>query len=560
MDKKYTLSHTTNPDNPDDPKGIHQYYLSIIRAMPNNVYWLDKNCITQGCNDNVLKMLGLEKLEDFIGINYEEMGKMAGWVEGQAESFKKDDMEVITSGKPKINVEEPTIYDAKGNPLYYLSTRVPLFDQSNNVIGVVGISVDITERKKAEQDRQKAKEQLEKNNQAKAKFLRILQHKLRNTLTGILSFSDLLLDSLEDKELLKKGLVIINRAGREILPTLDRINHYLSLELGHLKPRSIPFNLTITLQHFEKDYEKELSAKGLKMKCILDPKVDDRFEGDFALICDVLEHLVKNAIKHTEHGTVTLETHLLRKRGEYMWLDVVVSDMGPGIPREAEKGIFKSFDYDPEDKQYTNPGINLSISKKIAQLLGGDLLVDSFEGKGTAFIFHLKLKREKPAKSIPIPEGRLSYEEVSARKLEPFQPEFGKDKFLVLVVEDDPLNQEALKALLSTYFHCDILMASDLKTAKKQAHGHWKNIDLILTDIQLPDGEGQEIIPYLHTLYPSQECFPWIIAITAFAREIDIQNFIEQGATDVIAKPITLKDLSVVIVSLFGEKVIKQVH
>src|SRR3990167_8704562 len=111
MQKDLYKLYTVKPSNPDDPQGIRQYYQRIIDAMPNNVYWLDRNCITLGCNRNTLHLIGLERLEDFVGINYEQMGKLANWTEGQADSFKRDDMEVMTKGQPKYNVEEPPLYD-----------------------------------------------------------------------------------------------------------------------------------------------------------------------------------------------------------------------------------------------------------------------------------------------------------------------------------------------------------------------------------------------------------------------------------------------------------------
>lgn len=86
----------------DSVKKIHQYYLKIISYMPNNVYWLDRNCITQGCNNNILKLLNLKKLEDFAGINYSQMAELAGWSEGQAQSFENDDREVMETGIGKF--------------------------------------------------------------------------------------------------------------------------------------------------------------------------------------------------------------------------------------------------------------------------------------------------------------------------------------------------------------------------------------------------------------------------------------------------------------------------
>ena len=113
---------------------VHEYYQKIISCMPNNVYWLDSNCITQGCNNNVLKFVGLKTLDEFVGLTYEKMGEIAGWTEGHAAIYKKDDIEVMLTGTPKLNVEDPPVHDANGNTTYYLTSRMPVFDEKQKIV------------------------------------------------------------------------------------------------------------------------------------------------------------------------------------------------------------------------------------------------------------------------------------------------------------------------------------------------------------------------------------------------------------------------------------------
>lgn len=523
----------------------------IISLMPGHVYWKDKDGFFLGCNEEQAKAAGLNSRKDIIGKTDYELP----WKE-QAHILRKSDLKVMKTEKPII-FEEPSVL-ANGKEAIFLSKKVPLRNRKGEIIGILGISADITELKKAQEALQKTKEQLDKNNQAKAKFLRILQHDLRNKLTGILSFSDLLLDALNDKEQLKTGLTIINQAGKSIIPTLDRINHYLSLETGHLKPYYTSFELHPFLKSFSEKHQAALEAKNLSMEFVLDPKLEGRFVGDELLMYDVLDQLISNAIKYTDQGAVTIETHQIRKQKDNVWLDILIRDTGQGISKRVADNLFKLFDYDPnEPKKYITPGINLSISKKIAELLGGDLMVDSHEGKGTDFIFYLKLKSEKtPEKRFPLKLHSAAAD--LALERESFETPFDKDKFLVLVVEDDPTNMEALQALLTTYFKCDILSAMNLKTAVQLASDH-PDIDLILTDIHLPDGEGHQIMPYLYKLYPSNDDLPAVVAVTAFAREVDIDYFCDQGILNVISKPITLEKLTEIIYSLFGDKVMKKI-
>lgn len=135
----------------EDARLMRHYFMQIISVMPNNVYWRSKEKESLGCNNNVLKMLKLKNVKEYVGLNYEEMSDIAGWNAGQGMSFKKDDQEVVSTGQAKRNVEEPTVYDEAGAPVYYLSTRIPLHDEQGEVQGIVGISTDITEIKKREQ-------------------------------------------------------------------------------------------------------------------------------------------------------------------------------------------------------------------------------------------------------------------------------------------------------------------------------------------------------------------------------------------------------------------------
>ena len=199
MKKKDIIKlYTINKNNPSDPEGIRKYFQKIIENMPNNVYWLNRDCITMGCNKNTLKLLGLNSLDEFVGITYEEMGRLAAWKEGQAQSFKKDDLEVMQTGVAKLNVEEPPLYDKNGEPVYYISSRVPLFDNDGSVIGVVGISVDITELKKTQRNLEFQKEKAEAASLSKSEFIANMSHDLRTPITGMLGVTQSLLYTADD--------------------------------------------------------------------------------------------------------------------------------------------------------------------------------------------------------------------------------------------------------------------------------------------------------------------------------------------------------------------------
>ncbi|MGL6029821.1 MAG: response regulator [Legionella sp.] len=142
-----------NPHNGhvDDAGIIHKYYMDIINAMPDIVYWVDINCHLTGCNNQFVNLLGLHELRDFNGTPYQQMKKFAHWPEARIEALKLDDMHVIFSGKPRYGVEEKPIVNEKNKTFYFKSTRVPLFDEHKNVAGLVVILSDINALKQAQQ-------------------------------------------------------------------------------------------------------------------------------------------------------------------------------------------------------------------------------------------------------------------------------------------------------------------------------------------------------------------------------------------------------------------------
>lgn len=130
--------------------GIREYFENVIACMPGNVYWTDKNSVYLGCNDNVARALGLPSRKDIIGKTNDDLKKIAKYTTEKNDTFEHDNLEVIATGKPEINEEDPVLL-ADGKEIYYLTNRMPLFDENNNTIGVVGISIDITDRKEKEQ-------------------------------------------------------------------------------------------------------------------------------------------------------------------------------------------------------------------------------------------------------------------------------------------------------------------------------------------------------------------------------------------------------------------------
>lgn len=134
-----------------DIQELHQYYSAILNCMPYLVYWVDENCILQGCNEHFARLLGLKNIHDFIGSPYEKLAKSTKWSSEEREIYRLDDMAVIFSGKPKHEKVLPPILQPDGTVRYYVCNRDPLLDVSGQVIGAVVVMIEVTEQRFHEQ-------------------------------------------------------------------------------------------------------------------------------------------------------------------------------------------------------------------------------------------------------------------------------------------------------------------------------------------------------------------------------------------------------------------------
>lgn len=214
-------------------KNIINYYENIIGCMPGNVYWLDRYGTAIGCNKNVLDMFGLDSLSQFKGLSFEDMGKVGNWTPAATQSFKRDTLEVINTGRPKLNIEEPPIPHQDGRTIYFLTHRVPLFDSKRNVIGVVGISIDITERKQIEASLFKAKEAAETANKAKTEFLTNMRHDIRTPLSGIIGFAGLIKNETKDPNILEYADSLL-ASSQALLDFLNEILETIKITSGEI--------------------------------------------------------------------------------------------------------------------------------------------------------------------------------------------------------------------------------------------------------------------------------------------------------------------------------------
>lgn len=530
--------------------GIQGNMLNVINCMPGNVYWLDKHGIMEGCNQNVLDMLGLHSQAEFVGLDFEGLGKVGGWQPDTTAGFKRDTLEVIQTGIAKLNIEEPPIPHCDGRVIYFLTSRVPLFDNDDNIIGAVGISVDITDRKLAESRLRKALAQVEKLNRAKSEFIANMSHDIKTPLSGMIGMAEVLAQHPGDPENAER-IVAIQKAGYQLMNLFDSCIAIANSENADPVFNKTPFSLRKVLSQLEHLFLPGVQAKQLAFSISLDTQVPDLLTGCEAGVYRVLLNLIGNAVKFTHAGKISIRVSPCKKStARQMILKIIVEDTGIGIAEEKQKIIFERFTRLMPSWQgiYEGSGIGLYIVNRFVKSMGGEIHIRSTEKKGSRFIVILPFDIPLLCTEEYLTEN-LVLQDIFSRpdaKSPVRAPVSGTGNAVilrttprVLLVEDSVLAQKIAESLLST-LGCE----TELADSGKQALTLFEpdKYELILMDIGLPDFPGYTVTELVRRIEQQQGAagIP-IIGLTAHITPSVRDNCLASGMDDILEKPLSLE-------------------
>ncbi len=347
----------------------------VLAVAPGNIYWKDNQGRFLGCNDNVAKIFNLAANQDIKGKTNSDLFAMDLAIQAE-----QADQAVMLKNIEQVFEEQGL--DLNSQQATYLSRKVPLTNEQGQIIGIVGVSVDITERKRLENELIMAKEAAEQANEAKSEFLTNMGHDLRTPFSGILSMTNLLYQTEQDpakKEL--QQLIIIS--ARRLLALLNDV-----MELSKLGGNPIlysQFNIFNTVQEVVDLFAAEIKSKQLTL--LLDCK-NMELTSDKLRVTRIILNLMGNAIKFTHAGWVKLSVTV--EAG----LKIIVEDSGIGIADSKLEVIFDRFSkLTPSNQQadYQGSGLGLYIAKQFAEELGGTISVTSQLNQGSCFTVKLPL-------------------------------------------------------------------------------------------------------------------------------------------------------------------------
>jgi signal transduction histidine kinase/ActR/RegA family two-component response regulator len=380
-----------------------------------------------------------------------------------------------------------------------------------------------------------AKDAAEAANRAKATFLANMSHEIRTPMSAIVGMVHLM-QKVELSTEKQMQLARIGTAARNLLGILNDILDLSKVEANQLSIEQTTFGLSGMLSDLGSLLEEKIVAKQLLLNIDFPPVLDgQRLVGDPLRLKQVLLNLLSNAVKFTTQGEIGLRVGIAAETSDDFLLSFAVSDTGCGIPAEAQERVFSAFEQADTSttRQYGGPGLGLSISKRLVQLMGGDISLSSTPGSGSTFSFSISLKKAGgpvAADLVPLQTRYSDAEKILATR--------HRDK-RILMAEDDEIIQEVMLSILRDEIGLQIDLAGDgtqaVALAKSTAY------DLILMDVQMPLMDGLVATRAIRQL-ASHEKTP-ILAMTANAFASDRQDCVDAGMNDFISKPVAPEDL-----------------
>ncbi len=489
----------------------------IINAIPVRVFWKDRNLIYLGCNTEFARDAGFTDPKDVIGKDDYQMG----WRE-QAELYRADDRQVIESGGSKFLIEEPQ-RTSEGNTITLLTSKIPLRNSNGEISGMIGTYYDITDRKRAEAEKEKLQAQLQQamKMEAVGRLAGGVAHDFNNLLTVIMGYSELLLQKTGKESSGHREVEEIKRAGERAASLTQQLLAFSRKQI--IEPKVVRLDLLVADMQamLTRLIGEDIALQSTTGKSLGSVKVDP---GQFQ---QILMNLVVNARDAMpDGGKIVIETANVDLDGGYCALHpyiipgrfvmLSVSDTGHGMSGEVKKHLFEPFFTTKERGRGT--GLGLATTYGAVKQSGGSIEVYSEAGIGTTFKIYLPHVEEEASQSV--------------KDDRPQDMRGGSET--VLLVEDEDIVRNLCVQILEQLGY-KVMQARNGAEAIALAQGYGDRIDLLMTDVVMPGMSGAELATQLVLLRPEMK----VLFTSGYTDDAIVRHGILEEGVSFIGKPYT---------------------
>jgi PAS domain S-box-containing protein len=494
-------------------RAAEQQFKLIIDSAAEGLIFVDEEGIIRLVNPSGLALLGYTAAELYGRSIHEAIHHT---IDDSIPS-EPDACSLLTGVRSgsKCTLTDHYFWHRDGHSIPVAAALNPIFSDGQ-VSGSVISFFDISEQKQAETARESARAAAEQIAQLKGEFLANMSHEIRTPLNGILGLAHIGFRDSVGRGKAEQTFSRILDTGKLLLAIINDILDFSKIEAGQFRVESVPVDINSVLERSIQTVRELADAKGLAISHYQAAGVPAAILGDSLRISQILLNLLSNAIKFTQSGQI----RLLVSR-DMDWMEFRVIDTGMGISSESLQRLFKPFEQADTSvtRKFGGTGLGLTISKRLAELMGGDLLIQSTVGIGTTALLRLPCVVVECA-----PESEAIHTPPGGRRL---------NNLRVLAAEDNPINSLVLEELL-TQEGCIVTMVDTGLAAVEAVRTLPSGFDAILMDVQMPDMDGVEATRKIREF---AQRIP-IIGQTAHAMHEEHDRCLAAGMSSVLTKPL----------------------